>query len=462
MTETAQALSNPMRRGRARSPGVIEIARRLRADGWLEFLMDMWRTQGDLPLLRTGLGNVLMIIHPEHVRHVSITARQSFDKLKSYETTRVLLLGDGLIASNGGLWKRQRRLMASFFSPRSIEQYYPVMLAAAEATARRWDPIARTATPIDMINEMMLVTARIIVQSMFGADVAEERLNSLQGDIEGMIGFVTRRGFFPLQPPMWMPLPSHRRYRAAQARVHALIQDVIARRRSQPRGDWPDDLLSKLMLARDEETGEAMTDMLVRDESLGIFIAGHETTARTMSFLWLALQENPDVEARLHAELDSVLPREDVLTLEHLKRLPYTLQVIKEVLRLYPPAPAYARDTAVEHTMDGMRVPAGTLMLLFPCATHRHPAFWEEPERFDPDRWLPEREAARHPYAYHPFAAGHRICLGNNFAMLEAHILAALLVRRFRARLVAGHRPQLDMAGLLIIRNGLPMVMTRR
>jgi len=152
MTQIARTLSNPMRRGTARSPGIIEIARRLRADGWLKFLMDMWRTQGDLPHLRTGLGNVLMVIHPDHVRHVSITARQSFDKLKSYETTRVLLLGDGLIASNGGLWKRQRRLMASFFSPRSIEQYYPVMLAAAEATARRWEPLVRTGTPIDMIN----------------------------------------------------------------------------------------------------------------------------------------------------------------------------------------------------------------------------------------------------------------------------------------------------------------------
>jgi cytochrome P450 len=462
MTDTMQTLSSPMRRGTARSPSIIAIVRRLRSGGWLEFLMDLWRTQGDLPHLRAGLGNVMVVIHPDHVRHISITARQSFDKLNSYEIPRVLLLGDGLIASKGVLWKRQRRLMSSFFSPRSIEQYYPVMLAAAERTAHRWESVARTGTPIDVINEMMLMTAWIIVQSMFGADVTDERLNSLQGDIEDLIGFVTRRGFFPVQAPMWMPLPSHRRYRAARARVFTLIQDVIARRRSQPRTAWPDDLLSKLMLARDEETGEAMTDMLLRDESLGIFIAGHETTARTMSFLLLALNENPGVEARLHAELDSVLPRDEAPTLEHLKRLPYTLQVIKEVLRLYPPAPAYARDTAVEHTMDGVRVPAGTVMLLFPYATHRHPAFWEEPERFDPDRWLPEREAARHPYAYHPFAAGHRICLGNNFAMLEAHILTALLVRRFRARLVAGHRPELDLAGLLIVRNGLPMVLTRR
>jgi cytochrome P450 len=200
----------------------------------------------------------------------------------------------------------------------------------------------------------------------------------------------------------------------------------------------------------------------VRDESLGIFIAGHETTARTMSFLWYALHENPNVADRLHAELDSVLPRNQAPTLELLERLPYTLQVIKEVLRLYPPAPLYLRDVAVEHVMDGVHLPVGSSMLLFPYATHRHPDFWDEPERFDPDRWLPEREAARDPFAYHPFAAGHRICLGNSFAMLEAHILAALLVRRFSARLVPGHRPRFEAAGTLNVPNGLPMVLCAR
>jgi cytochrome P450 len=430
--------------------------------GRLQFLMDLWRTQGDLPHLRVGGANLLLTIHPEHVRHVSVTARQSFDKLHTYDTSRALLLGDGLIASTGALWKRQRRLMSGFFSPRGIEQYYPIMLAAAETTAQRWEPIAGTGRSIDMIDEMMLMTAWIIVQTMFGLDVADARLIALKGDVEGLIGFVTRRGYSPLRVPMSLPLPSHRQYRAARTRVHALIREVIAKRRAQPQADWPDDLLSKLMSARDEETGETMTDALVRDESLGIFIAGHETTARTMSFLWYVLHRNPEVEARLHAELDSVLPRDAAPTLDHLKRLPYTLQAIKEVLRLYPPAPAYARDAAVDQTMDGVHIRAGTHMVMFPYATHRHPDFWEEPERFDPDRWLPEREAGRHPFAYHPFAAGHRICLGNNFAMLEAHILAALLVRRFRARLVAGHEPRFESAGTLIVPNGLPMEITAR
>lgn len=463
MPETEMALKpSPLWTGAKSVPGLLQYALQMRAKGTLQFVMDLWRAEGDLAQLRLGPVNLFLAFHPDHVRQISVTARSSFDKDKTYEMSRVLLLGDGLIGSNGELWKRQRRLMAGFFSPRSVEQYYPVMLAAAEANARRWAPIAGSGKPVQMIDEMMLVTAWIIVQAMFGIDVADERLSVLKGDVESLITFVTQRGHSVLKLPLSLPLPSHRRYHAARARVHGLVNELVASRRAQPQAQWPDDLLSKLMLARDEETGESMPDMLVRDESLGIFIAGHETTARTMAFLWYALHENPGVERRLHAELDAVLPHGEAPALEHLKRLPYTLQVIKEVLRLYPAAPFFPRDVLTDQVIDGVRIPAGSIVMLSPYATHRHPDFWDEPERFDPDRWRPEREAARHPYAYHPFAAGHRICLGNNFAMLEAHILAALLVRRFRARLVPGHRPQFRSHGTLVVPNGLPMTITAR
>src|SRR5262245_22965755 len=261
--------------------------------------------------------------------------------------------------------------MSTFFAPRSIEQYYPVMLEEAEATAQRWISFAASGRPIDMLDEMMRVTACIILRSMFGMDISKERLRSLEGDVEDMIRFVNNREALPLKPPLWAPLPSHRRYRAARARVHALIRDVIARRRAEPEASWPNDLLSKLMLARDEETGETMSDLLVRDESLGIFVAGHETTARTMSFLWYVLHENPAVAERLHAELDAVVPRDEPPTLEHLKRLPYTLRTIKEVLRLYPPSPLQPRDPIGDQVVADVPVPPGTYMMLFPYATHR-------------------------------------------------------------------------------------------
>lgn len=445
-----------------RSPSLLQIALQVRKKGALQLFMDEWRAQGDLTRLRMGRYKLVFAVHPEQVRHILVTGRQGFDKGKTWDTSRRLLLGDGLIGSTGELWKRQRRLMSGFFTPRSIEQYYPVMLAAAEATAQRWEAIADSGRTVDMIEEMTRVTAGIILRSMFGMNISEMRLRSLEGDVERMIRFVNRWEMLPLKPPLWAPLPSHRRYRAARARVHALINDVIARRRAQPQSDWPNDLLSKLMLARDEETGQSMTDVLVHDESLGIFVAGHETTARTLSFLWYALHENPEVAGRLHAELDAVLPRDRPPTLEHLKHLPYTRQTIKEVLRLYPPAPVAPRDAVADQDLGGLRVSPGTYVMLFPYATHRHPDFWDEPDRFDPDRFLPEREEARHPFAYFPFGGGQRICIGNNFAMLEAHILTALLARRFSTRLVSGHRPQIEMGGTLMVRNGLPMHIARR
>jgi cytochrome P450 len=458
VTARLEAHAVGMKSGPTLVHSVVQIA----SKGALQFFMDQWRSQGDLPLLRMGPHKLVFAIHPDHVRQILVTGRQGFDKLETWENSRRLLLGDGLIASTGELWKRQRRLMSTFFTPRSIEQYYPVMVAAAEATAQRWNSIADSGRVVDMIDEMTRVTAGIILRSMFGMDITEERLRALEGDVESMIRFVNRREMLPVKAPLWSPLPSHRRYRAARARVNTLIGEVIARRRAVPQADWPDDLLSRLMLARDPETGEKMSDLLVHDESLGIFVAGHETTARTLSFLWYALQDNPRVAERLHAELDEVLPRHHSPTLEDLKRLPYTRQMIKEVLRLFPPSPVQPRDPVTDQDLGGLRVSRGTCVMLFPYATHRHPEFWDEPERFDPDRFLPEREEARHTFAYFPFGGGQRICIGNNFAMLEAHILTALLARHFQARLVPGHRPQVEMGGTLMVRNGLPMHIVRR
>jgi cytochrome P450 len=446
----------------SRSPGLFQIASQVRKKGALQFFLDQRSVQGDLPQLRMGLHRLFLIIHPEHVRHVLHTDRQNFDKLKTWESSRQLMLGDGLIASNGPAWKRQRRLMSTSFTPRSVEQYHSLMAAAAEAATKRWDSIAKAGQPVDLFDEMARVTAWIILRSMFGTDISEERLRSMEGHVENLIEFVNHREMLPVKPPLWAPLPRHRRYREAKTQVDSLIHDIIARRRAETQSRWPNDLLSKLMSVRDEETGEAMSDQLVRDECLGIFVAGHETTARTLSFLWYALHENPDVAKRLRAELDSVLPQGQPPALEHFQKLPYMDRVLKEVLRLYPPAPAFPRDPIADLTLNDVHIPAGTFLLVFPYATHRHPDFWDEPERFDPDRFLPEKEAALHPYAYYPFGAGSRLCLGNGFAMLEMRILTTMLVPLFEARLVEGHRPRIDIGGTLMVRNGLPMRIARR
>jgi cytochrome P450 len=449
-------------RNQLTGPGLLQIAWQVRTKGALQFFMDQWRAQGDLPRLVMGRTELLFVIHPDHVREVLVTGRKRFDKLQSWEGSRQLLLGDGLIGSIGELWRVQRRLMSNSFTPRSVVQHCAVMLTEAEATARRWEAAAQSGTPIDVLDEMTRVTACIILRSMFGMDISAQRLQSLAGDVEALILFVNRYEMLPLKPPLWLPLPSHRRFHAARAAVHALIHEVIARRRAVPEASWPNDLLSKLMQARDDNTGAAMTDQLVHDEALGIFVAGHETTARTMAFLWYMLHENPLVAEQLHAELDAVIARDQSPTIEQLKRLSYTTQTIKEVLRLFPPSPAQPRDPVGEQRLAGAHVSAGSYLLMFPYATHRHPEFWETPERFDPDRFRPECEQGRHPFAYFPFGGGQRICLGNSFAMLEACILTAVLARRFHARLASGHRPRIEMRGTLMIRNGLPMHISTR
>jgi cytochrome P450 len=457
MTGAPEALPLPGRKSRL----VLDAARDIKRKGFLNFLSDEWQQHGDLTRIQIGSRVLVLAVHPDMVRHISVTNRENYDKLGSYDSTRKLLLGDGLVTSTGDLWRRQRRLMSPFFTPRGIEQFMPVILNDAQGFITRWDAKAAQGEPLEMLDEMMLITASIILRSLFTTE-SDETLLALKDDVETMIQFVSNLQNTPFKLPLWIKLGQNARYYQARERVHAYIQDVIAQRRAIPAERWPNDLLSRLMLARDEETGEAMSDSLLRDESITMFFAGHETTARTMTFAWYALAKYSDVARKLHAEIDEVLGDRQP-TVDDLKRMPYTLQVIKETLRLYPAAPIYARDAVKPDVMDGKRIDAGSQMLLSPFLTHRHPGFWEDPERFDPDRWLPEREAAQHPYAYHPFAAGQRICLGNNFSMLESHVLLALLARRFAPRLVnPAHEPQLAMAGTLISRNGMPMRIVRR
>ncbi|MFC1464927.1 MAG: cytochrome P450 [Candidatus Brachytrichaceae bacterium NZ_4S206] len=442
-----------------KSPFIFDAARDIQRKGFLQFLHDEWRQHGDLFQIQIGSRKMTLAIHPDHVHHISITKRDIYDKRESYDVVRELLLGNGVLTATGEAWRRQRRLMSPFFTPRGVEQFMPIMIRDAQQFIARWQ--SKDGSAVEMLDEMMFVTASIILRSLFTTD-SDETLLELKRDVETMIQFTSTRQNKPVRLPIWLKVGENGRYDRARRRVHAYIQDVIAQRRAMPVERWPDDLLSKLMLARDEETGEAVSDALLRDESITMFFAGHETTARTLTFAWYALAKHPDVARRLHDEIDTVLG-DRAPTVEDLKRMPYTLQVIKETLRLYPAAPLYARDAIQDDVIGGKRIAAGSTLILSPFLTHRHPGFWNEPERFDPDRWTPEREAAQHPYAYHPFAAGQRICLGNTFSLFESHVLLAMLARRFAPELAdPRHEPQLDMAGTLISRNGMPMRIVRR
>ncbi|MCP3141564.1 cytochrome P450 [Pyxidicoccus xibeiensis] len=420
-----------------------------------------WRSGGDLAYVQLLRAKPLFLVtHPEHVRHISVTQRQNYEKLESYDTVRELLLGDSIVSAVGEDWRRQRKLMAPFFTPRAVEKFYPLFVADTQQLIQRWRGLQGRGQPVEMFDEMMQLTASIILHSVFSAE-SDEALHRIREAVERNIAFASERLLGMMTLPLWLPIPSHLRFHRTRRSVDDYIRGVVAKRRALPQAQWPDDLLTKLMTTPDEETGGTMADRLVVDNGVAMFVAGHETTARTLGFLWYALSQHPEVEARMHAELDAVLG-EAPPTVNELKKLPYTLQVIKEVLRLYPAVPMYPRDVVADDELSGVRIPAGARVMLFAYGTHRHPDYWEDPERFDPDRWLPEREAARDPHAYHPFAAGHRVCLGNNFSLLETHVIAAMLARRFKVRLKPGHEARIDMAGTLLVRNGLPMLIEPR
>jgi cytochrome P450 len=438
-----------------RSPLLIKAARDIRQKGLLRFFHDLWREKGDPVRVQIGSSTMYLVAHPDYIQQINVTHRAKYGKLATYAAVRRLLLGDGLVTSDGALWRRQLRLLSPFFTPRGIEQFLPIFISEAQRTRTRWEQLAATGKPIEMIGEMMQLTARIVLRTLFSlSDEAEIR--DTAHDVDFLLNFVTQMQLKPLQAPLWLPTKQNRAYHQARARIDAFINALIARRRTMPVEDYPNDMLSKLMLARDEETGEPMSDDLIRDEAITMYFAGHETTARALAFAWYALATEPEVATKLHAEVDRTIGTQTP-TIELLKQMPYTAQVLKETLRLYPSAPIYGRDVVEDDVLGGVKIERGTQLTLLPFCTHRHPEFWDEPLRFDPERFTPEREAARHPYAFHPFAAGQRICIGNNFALLEMHVLLSMLAAQFAPRRQAGHQIALELVGTLGSRTGVWM-----
>lgn len=438
----------------------LKLIGELRRRGLLDYVSEAWATYGDLFQLDFGARKLTYALHPDMVRHINVTQRDNYDKLHSYEPTRRYLLGDGVLTSIGDTWRRQRRLMAPFYTPRGVQDYAGIMLRDGQMLVERWERLSQSGEVVEVSDEMTFVTASIILKAMFSMETDEEIIR-LKDAVDAMIGFTSSRQATLIKLPLWVPSGDNQRYLRARKQVYTYINSVIAHRRALPQADWPDDLLTRLMQARDEETGLTMTEGLLRDESITTFFAGHETTARTLTFAWYALAANPAVMEQLAAELDTVLNGR-VPTVDDLHHLPYTLQVIKETLRLYPPAPFYVRDARADDVIDGYAVSAGSSMMLSPYFTHRHPDFWPDPERFDPDRWTPERAVQQHPYAYHPFATGQRICIGNNFSLLETHILLALIAQKFTPRLADGFTPHWYARGTLGTTNGMPMRIERR
>jgi cytochrome P450 len=400
-----------------------------------------------------------LVNEPAAIKHVLLDNAANYRKT---EITRRLLepgLGRGLITSEGETWRRHRRTMSPAFDHRSIASYAPIMTEATGELLADWSRLGQDAS-IDVAIAMMQVTLNIISRTMFSSDsdhivaIMERGAGRYQAQMRpNMMDFIGL--------PAW--LAGMGRIRVADRTLGEFdteIDHLIKLRSSNP-DDGPKDLLSRLIAARDEQTGGGMTAQEVRDHVITIFMAGHETTAMAMTWTWYLLSQHAPEEAKLHAELATVLGGRAPGP-EDLSKLTYTRMVIEESMRLYPPVHTIAREALADDTLAGRHVPKGSAVLIAPWVLHRHRQIWHNPGLFDPERFSPEQSSGRARFVYLPFGGGRRICIGAAFATAEATLLLATIAQRYRLSLVPGH--PVEPQGLITLRarHGMKMVLVPR
>jgi cytochrome P450 len=423
--------------------------------GPLAFVERCAREFGDAVRTRFLYVPALFIFHPEHVEYILASGSKNFIKSANFRSPFFRrIAGNGLVASEGDFWRRQRRLAQPAFHRDRVETYAATMVGFAGEMLAGW----REGEERDAHEEMLVLTQRVVARTLFSADVSAE-----SGEIADALGRIVRP--FASQTTLkWildnrLPTPAHVRFDRDVRLIDRFVYRLIAERRAS--GEDTGDLLSMLLRAQDEDGG-GMTDRQLRDELMTIFLAGHETTAIALTWAWFLLARNPPAEARLHAELDAVLAGGRAPTLADLPRLRYAEWVVKESLRLYPPAWGVGRECVRECEVGGVRVPAGMQVLAFPWVIQRDGRWFRDPLAFRPERWGEEDISCLPRYAYFPFGGGPRLCIGNYFATMEAVLILSTVARRFRLRL-ADEDPIEPMPALTLRpKGGVPVILEAR
>ncbi len=423
--------------------------------GRLRFFTDTAREYGGVVRVRLGPRVIHLVSHPDGIKHILQDNHRNYRKGERYDRL-VPVLGRGLLTSEGEFWLRQRRLAQPAFHRQRLGAFATIMTEATAAMLARWEREAWRGQPLDIAAEMMRLTFAIVGRTLFSADVSGEA-DAVGQALTIALREADRRIRSTIPLPERLPTARNRRVREAIRTLDGVVYNLIAARRDG-RDAREGDLLAMLLAARDEETGEGMSDRQLRDEVMTIVLAGHETTANALAWTWYLLSQHPEAEEHLRAEVATALSGRTP-GIEDLAALSYTRMVIEEAMRLYPPAWAVGRTALVDDEIGGYRIPAGKTVVLSPYVTQRLPQFWDDPERFAPERFRPERVAARPRFAYFPFGGGPRLCIGNGFAMLEAQLIVAMVAGRYRLRLVPGQRVEPEPMVTLRPRGGLPMTL---
>jgi cytochrome P450 len=449
------------------------------------YLLKAAREFGDIAHIRLGPLRAYLVSHPDSIRDILVTHQTKFTK--SYTLQRAkLLLGEGLLTSEGEFHTRQRRLLQPAFHRERLRRYAADMTSCALKLRDQWT----AGSERDIARDMMRLTLAIVGRTLFSADLSPDadEVGNAMSEILGLFGTVLMPFSDWLQK---LPMPSVRRFENARGKLDAIIDRLIAERRNT--GADTGDLLSMLLLAQDEETHARLTGKQVRDEALTLFIAGHEATANALTWTWYLLSQNPHAEQRMHEEIDRVLAGKPP-EFEDLARLPYTTGVFAESLRLFPPAWGIGRRAKEDYEVGGHLIPARSIVLMSPWVVHRDPRWWTHPERFAPERWTaaPWQSGAPYPpgapaqlqpgpqpgapqpgftqtsdatrpkFSYFPFGGGTRVCIGERFAWAEGVLVLAALAQRWKLKLVPGHPVETLPVITLRARYGMKMIVEPR
>jgi cytochrome P450 len=410
---------------------------------------------GDVSYVRLPfVGGAYVLNHPDYIRSVLVDDAKGFVKSVDYAVLK-LLLGEGLVTSEGELHKRQRRLIAPAFHRGRISTYADVMTSYGLRMCERWRPGAT----LDIHSEMTQVTLAIVSKTLLDADVDSAEASAVSDAVTMLMPLIDNP-ILAISPKLFRWMPGHRSYRRALELLDSTVYRIVGEHRRT--GDDRGDLLSMLLAARDEEdAGRRMSDQQVRDEVMTIFLAGHETTANALTWTFYLLSQNREAEARLHAELDAVLGGRRP-TLDDLPRLTYTAMVLDESLRLYPPVWAIGRRALSDFEVGGWVIPAGSNIALSQWAMHHQARYYPDPWAFRPERWLPGEQDERPEFSFFPFGGGPRICIGESFARMEAALLIAAIAQNWRLRLEPGFRVEPLALVTLRPKFGVRMTLERR
>jgi cytochrome P450 len=424
-----------------------------------EVLIEFHKEYGDIFLLELPKNQyVYSIASPESIQHVLQMNNQNYIKGERIKITAPLI-GNGLFASEGDFWRRQRRMMQPAFHRKEIAKVADIMVEVIQETMSGWEAYIGSRERLDMQHEMMNLTMEVVTRTLFTNSLSPEEVAEVGRQITFLLDVITERGQAPFRIGEMIPTPRNRRFDAGVASIDAIIYRLIEDRRAS--GELGDDLLGMLLNAQDEETGDRMKDHQLRDELVTMFLAGHETTAIALAWSIILLSLNPNVRRKLQDEVDNVLGGRIPGAADY-KTLSYTGAVFQEAMRLYPPLPLTIRQALDDDILEGYPVKAHSSIFVNFYSLHHNPDVWDNPEGFDPERFLPGRGENRHRFAYAPFGGGPRQCIGNNFALMEGVLALAMIAQKYELNLCPGTDIQPHMPGTLRPRGGVPVILKRR